>query len=90
MVMTTFWSVSQLGCLPGEVGCHHKTAPGFTDIADDALAKGDSGINYDVAIFSLLKIAQKQQPKIQCSENTVQDEGMQVLWAATNPGVDEY
>ena len=33
-----------------------KTVTGVTDIADDALAKGDHEISHDVAVLSLLEI----------------------------------
>ena len=40
-----------------------KTVPGVTTIADDVLAKGDSEINHNLAVLSLLEIAQSNNLK---------------------------
>ena len=40
-----------------------KTVPGVTGIADDVLAKGDNEISHDIAILSMLEMAQSSDLK---------------------------
>ena len=51
--------------------------PGITDIADDIFSKGNSEINHDIAVLSLLETAQNNNlkfnpDKIQCHEKRMQ------------------
>ena len=85
IVAITFWSVSKLKCLLGEAGCSHQdSAKGY----QHSRWCFDQGRKWDYPWHSSPKFpwdSLKQKPKVQCWQNTIQDEIIQVLWAAINP-----
>ena len=63
MVIATIWSFSQIRFFHQRLDAIMKIMPGVTDIADDVPSKGDSEMNHDIAVFSLLETAQQDNLK---------------------------